>query len=275
MESVIYTDLGLIGYKECWTIQQKFFDTLIAAKRPCEDEVTPKPTARLLLCEHPHVYTLGKSGHADNLLVNEAFLARIGAEFYRIDRGGDITYHGPGQLVGYPVLDLQRLNMGLKEYVHALEQSVIDTIADFGVYGGRVPGATGVWLGDEVPREGNQPVDRGPLRKICAIGVRSSHFVTMHGFALNVNTQLDYFGHINPCGFTDRGVTSLQKELGHKMDMDTVKEAYVRHFEKIINIKIINNNEYANSKTLGYEGAGGPPESGGIERRLGDRARAR
>ena len=274
MESVIYTDLGLIGYKECWTIQQTFFDALIAAKRSCGEEASA-PAARLLLCEHPHVYTLGKSGHADNLLVDETFLTRIGAEFYRIDRGGDITYHGPGQLVGYPVLDLQRLGMGLKEYVHALEQSVIDTIADFGVQGGRVPGATGVWLGDTVPREENRPVDGGPLRKICAIGVRSSHFVTMHGFALNVNTQLDYFGHINPCGFTDRGVTSLEKELGHKMDMDAVKESYVRHFEKIINIKIINNNEYANSKTLGYEGAGGSPESGGIECRPRDRARAR
>ena len=275
MESVIYTDLGLIGYKECWTIQQKFFDSLIAAKRPWEEEEVSTPAAQLLLCEHPHVYTLGKSGHADNLLVDETFLTRIGAEFYRIDRGGDITYHGPGQLIGYPVLDLQRLNMGLKEYVHALEQSVIDTIADFNVHGGRVPGATGVWLGNGVPHEENQPVDGGPLRKICAIGVRSSHFVTMHGFALNVNTQLDYFGHINPCGFTDRGVTSLERELGRKMDMNAVKESYVRHFEKIINIKIINNNEYANSKTLGYEGAGGSPESGGIECRPRDRARAR
>ena len=275
MEPVIYTDLGLIEYKKCWNIQQQFFDALIAAQSPAGQETAQKPSAQLLLCEHPHVYTLGKSGHADNLLVNETFLERIGAEYFRIDRGGDITYHGPGQLVGYPILDLQRLGMGLKEYIHALEQSVIDTIADFGVYGGRVPGATGVWLGDKVPREGDRPITGGPLRKICAIGVRSSHFVTMHGFALNVNTQLDYFGYINPCGFTDRGVTSLQKEWGDEMDMDKVKNSYIHHFEKIINIKIINNKEYANSKTLGYEGAGRPPESGGAECRTGDRTRAR
>ena len=273
MESVIHTDLGLVGYKECWELQQKFFEALIAAKSVPGSAISQ--SARLLLCEHPHVYTLGKSGHAENLLVNETFLARIGAELFRIDRGGDITYHGPGRLVGYPILDLQRLNLGLKEYVHALEQCVIDTIADFGVHGGRVAGATGVWLGDAVPQEGTESATGGPLRKICAIGVRSSRFVTMHGFALNVNTQLDYFGYINPCGFTDRGVTSLEKELGHKVKMKEVKASFARHFEKIINIKIINNNEYANSKTLGYEGAGGPPESGSDERCAGDRTRAR
>lgn len=183
----------------------------------------------LILCEHPHVYTLGKSGRQDNMLISEEFLKNIGATFYRIDRGGDITYHGPGQLVGYPILDLERVGLGLKEYVHLLEQSVIDTIAEFGIAGERLEGATGVWL----------PATRmEPQRKICAIGVRSSRFVTMHGFALNVSPRMEYFSYINPCGFVDKGVTSMEVELGLTVEMEEVKRVYVRKFEKIFGISV-------------------------------------
>ena len=227
MESVVYRDMGMVEYGLCWELQQSLFHALVATKKGETPLQAPQTT--LILCEHPHVYTLGKSGHADNMLIGETFLKQIGASYYHIDRGGDITYHGPGQLVGYPILDLERLGMGLKGYIHALEQTVIDTVADYGIRAGRSEGAAGVWL----PAD-----DQGSLRKICAIGVRSSHFVTMHGFALNVNTQLEYFTHINPCGFTDRGVTSMQQELGRPLDMEEVKRCYLSHFEKIMNIKI-------------------------------------
>lgn len=260
VETVLYRDLATIDYAGCWALQEAIFEGLTASKgnrygkpedalkvgaagakrenpeQPEDRQYAAEPAASnpaacptLILCEHPHVYTLGKSGKAGNLLVDEAFLQRIGASYYHIDRGGDITYHGPGQLVGYPLLDLERLGMGLKEYIHALEQTVIDTVAEYGIRAGRVEGAAGVWL----------PADsRGGLRKICAIGVRSSHYVTMHGFALNVNTRLEYFSYINPCGFTDRGVTSMEKELGRSMEMAEVKRCYLSHFKKNMNVKI-------------------------------------
>ncbi len=202
-----YRDLGTINYREAWDLQRRFFDALLSGS---EDDT-------LLLCEHPHVYTLGKSGREDNMLIGETFLNSIGADFVHIDRGGDITYHGPGQLVGYPILDLQHFGMGLRDYINVLEQTIIDTLADFGIAAGRSEGAAGVWL-------------EGPLRKIAAIGVRSSRYVTMHGFALNVDPALEYFGYINPCGFADRGVTSMARELGHAPAMDEVKDCFVDHF---------------------------------------------
>lgn len=198
---------GLVPYKEAWERQTLLFDRLVAAKQAGQPYVN-----RLVFCEHPHVYTLGRHGKAGNLLMGEEQLRRIHAELFHIDRGGDITYHGPGQLVCYPILNLEEAQLGLKEYIHRLEEAVIRVCASYGVTAGRVEGATGVWLDTGTPRE----------RKICAIGVRSSHFVTMHGLAFNVNTNLDYFRYIHPCGFIDKGVTSLQRETGHEIAMEEV-----------------------------------------------------
>ena len=222
--NVEYQDLGLIKYKECWGYQQSLFDGVLSQKGDKDSQAG----GYLLLVEHPAVYTLGKSGKEGNMLVNESYLREIGAEFYHIDRGGDITFHGEGQLVGYPILDLEKIGIGLREYICAVEQAIIRTVADFGVVAGRLDGASGVWIvdGEMVPR------------KICAIGVRASRFVTMHGFALNVSTNLDYFSHINPCGFVDKGVTSIEKEIGESVSMDRVKELVVSYLEEELNIKI-------------------------------------
>jgi len=174
----------------------------------------------VFLCEHPHVYTLGKNGQVNNLLIHEEFLKKMDATFYKIDRGGDITYHGPGQLVGYPILDLENHGGSLKRYIYQMEEAIIQTLAHFGIDGNRLEGATGVWLA----------ANTQAARKICAIGVRASRFVTMHGFALNVNTDLSYFNYINPCGFVDKGVTSMQKELGKTLDLRIVKEVFKEVF---------------------------------------------
>lgn len=246
-ERVIYRDLGVVEYAECWELQQRLFNALLASKSVGNGS---RADQYLLMCEHPPVYTLGKSGRENNILVSEEFLASKGAALFRIDRGGDITFHGPGQLVGYPILDLERENMGLKDYIRAVEEAVILTVADYGIKAGRVDGAAGVWL-----------TEGGPLRKIAAIGVRSSRYVTMHGFALNVNTDLQWFGYINPCGFADRGGTSIEKETGCRADMQTVKRLFAAHFQKIINVKI-NIEDYACRKTLGEQAAGGPGEGG-------------
>jgi lipoyl(octanoyl) transferase len=168
---------------------------------------------RLLFVEHPHVYTLGKSGNQNNLLIDSKFLEKIGATYYHIDRGGDITYHGPGQIVGYPIFDLEQFGMGIKQYIYTLEEAIIKTLDEVKISASRLPGATGVWLDPGKPG----------ARKICAIGVKAGRHITMHGFALNVNTDLTYFNHINPCGFRDKGVTSLAKEFSENMDMSTVK----------------------------------------------------
>ena len=202
------SDWNMIPYAGAWSRQTEWFDALVHAKQAGECYVN-----HIVLCEHPHVYTLGRSGKERNMLLGEEQLRRIGATLYHIDRGGDITYHGPGQLVCYPILNLEDFSLGLKEYVHLLEEAVIRVCASFGIAAGRLEKATGVWLEGDTPR----------ARKICAIGVRSSHFVTMHGLALNVNTDLRYFSYINPCGFIDKGVTSLQKELGHEVPMEEVK----------------------------------------------------
>lgn len=215
------TDMGVIEYGAAWKEQRRIFDGLMQAK--LAGESVPH---HLLLCEHPHVYTLGKSGVEGNLLVNDEFLKSIDATYFKTDRGGDITYHGYGQLVGYPILDIESLGMGLKDYIEALEECVIRTVADYGIKSGRLEGATGVWLDAETAK----------ARKICAIGVRASRYITMHGFALNVNTDLKYFSYINPCGFVDKGVTSLENELGEKVDMEEVKRRFTTHFAAIFKI---------------------------------------
>lgn len=215
-----------MDYAACWQLQQTLFDGLLRRKG-----IPGEEAGHLLLVEHPPVYTLGKSGHAENLLVGEELLARLGARCYRIDRGGDITFHGPGQIVGYPILDLERIGFGLRDYIAAIEQAVIDTAARYGVASGRIAGASGVWITER----------QAPPRKICAVGVRSSRFVTMHGFALNVSTDLGYFAHINPCGFTDRGVTSLERELGRQVPVGEVKELLVHTLSENLNVKIYKN----------------------------------
>ncbi len=220
---VEYRDLGRVPYGECWQLQQSLFEGLIARKGSADDAA-----GYLLLVEHPPVYTLGKSGHAENMLVSEEFLRSRGAEYYRIDRGGDITFHGEGQIVGYPVLDLEKIGIGLRQYIESLEEAVIRTVAAYGIEAGRIAGASGVWISEKGV----------PPRKICAIGVRSSRYVTMHGFALNVSTDLGWFSYIHPCGFADRGVTSIEKEAGRSVAPDEVKRRLVHHLSEILNVKI-------------------------------------
>ena len=200
----------------------------------------------ILLVEHPPVYTLGKSGHAENLLIGREALEAMGAQFFHIDRGGDITFHGPGQLVCYPILDLEKLGIGLRAYIDALEESVIRTVAEYGIRAGRIAGASGVWVGAGIAQEGDHRTadgggkctPAGAPRKICAIGVRSSRYITMHGFALNVTTDLEWFSRINPCGFTDRGATSIERETGAKVPMDDVKRLVVKFLSEILNVRI-------------------------------------
>ena len=289
-------DLGLMDYKACWDLQQELFDALVARKRaerdaggnivfPAGDSAQEHsatdddPVGTVLLVEHPPVYTLGKSGKAQNLLVGEEFLRAKGAEYYHIDRGGDITFHGPGQLVCYPILDLECLGIGLRDYIGALEEAVIRTVAVYGITAGRMAGASGVWIGPGIGGEtgsrttgcrgdngGNKSGDSGKNRneagtcdsgracdseigvgnrasarvprKICAIGVRSSRYITMHGFALNVTTNLGWFTRINPCGFTDIGVTSIEKETGLRPTLEEVEERFAAHFSKILKIEL-------------------------------------
>jgi len=210
---VVFEDLGLIDYQEAWDYQELRFDRLVDHKR--QPEGKPMPSQYLLFCEHPHVYTLGKSGDEVNLLIRQEFLKKIDATYYKTNRGGDITYHGPGQVVGYPILDLEVLDLGLKQYVKLLEDSIIELLEEYEITATQMEGATGVWL---------DATHTVKARKICAIGVRSGRHVTMHGFALNVNTNLDYFSYINPCGFETKGVTSMAKELGKPLDFELIKE---------------------------------------------------
>lgn len=208
-----FVDWGLVGYAEAWERQSRLFDERVQAKLRTVDGVQSLPDVAVF-CEHPPVYTLGKSGVMENLLVSNQQLKERGATFFRTDRGGDITFHGPGQLVVYPVFDLEHAGVGLKAYIHRLEEAVIHLLDTYGVKAGRLEKATGVWLDPEIPQR---------ARKICAIGVKSSRFVTMHGLALNINTDLTFFHAINPCGFTDKGVTSLSLECGRPIDMDACK----------------------------------------------------
>lgn len=212
-------DWEIKEYQEAWDNQELLFNEILEKKK-LQKEIKEKTQDYLILLEHPHVYTLGKSGKENNLLLNYMQLQAKDASFVHTNRGGDITYHGPGQLVGYPIMNLENYSIGLRQYIENLEQSIINTIAHFGIIGTRSAGAAGVWLDVGTPTE----------RKICAIGVKSSRYVTMHGFALNVNTDLSYFNHINPCGFTDKGVTSLEKELSKKIDMNEIKEIYTKEF---------------------------------------------
>lgn len=231
--SVIYKDIGQRDYKETWDYQAEIFNKIVENKKPEHSAGVSVPKILpgvLIFVEHPHVYTLGKSGSQDNLLLDLIQLQAKDASFYRIDRGGDITYHGPGQIVGYPIFDLEAIKIGLKEYIYRIEEAIIRTAKEFGITASRLEGGTGVWLDPEFP---------GKARKICAIGVKASRFVTMHGFAFNVNTDLTYFNYINPCGFTDKGVTSLEKELGTRQDYESVKGIVRRNLEVVFDLKWI------------------------------------
>jgi len=214
---VIFKDLGKIDFKEAWEYQEKLFEKIVSVKGQNRD-LPPgeqiKIKNHLLFCEHPHVYTLGKSGSENNLLIDQLQLNAKDASFYKINRGGDITYHGPGQIVGYPIFDLELFGVQVKQYINKLEESIIKTLSIYNLKGERLKNGTGVWLDPEIP---------GKARKICAIGVRASRFVTMHGFAFNVNTNLEYFNYINPCGFVDKGIASLEKEMDAKIDINNVK----------------------------------------------------
>ena len=212
-------------YRDCWEYQRRLFDALTARRGEASGEA-----GWILTVEHPPVYTLGKSGKAQNLLVGEEFLRATGAEYSPSARGGDLPLHGPGQVVCYPILDLGRLGIGLREYVGRLEAAVIEVVGRYGIRGSRIAGASGVWIADE----GTAP------RKICAIGVRASRFITMHGFALNAATDLEWFRYINPCGFADRGVTSIARETGRTADMNEVKKLTVTILSEKLNVEIYN-----------------------------------
>lgn len=224
-------DLGEKDYKETWEYQEKLFQSILDLKVKNRREETEEETPNyFLFVEHPHVYTLGKSGDIENLLLNEDQLKDKGATFYKINRGGDITYHGPGQIVGYPILDLENFFTDIHKYLRLLEETMILVLKDYGIESGRSEGETGVWLGAGTPF----------ARKICAMGVRASRWVTMHGFALNVNSDLGYFDNIIPCGIRGKGVTSLNVELGvDYVDEDEVREKIVKYFAMLFEASII------------------------------------
>jgi lipoyl(octanoyl) transferase len=229
---VSFRDLGLAPYKETWDFQEELFERNVQRKlqNRLEGKADGEGTEDVLLfVEHPHVYTLGKSGDAFHLLVSEEKLKEIGATYYPINRGGDITYHGPGQIVGYPLLDLEHFFTDIHKYMRYLEEAIIRTIAHYGIVGGRIDGLTGVWLDID---------DLKKARKIAALGVKCSRWLTMHGFAFNVNTDLNYFNHIVPCGITDKKVTSLSNELGREMDMDEVKRILLQELADVFQFEI-------------------------------------
>ncbi|RCH53718.1 lipoyl(octanoyl) transferase [Mucilaginibacter hurinus] len=237
-KKVIYQDWGLTDYKEAWERQEKLFSetvqlkTDLRNKRALEgDEAADlvETPNYLVFCEHPHVYTLGKSGKPEHLLLDEKGLKEKNAVYHPINRGGDITYHGPGQLVGYPILDLDNFFTDIHLYLRTLEEAVILTLAQFDIKGDRYPGYTGVWIEQDTQR----------ARKICAMGVRCSRWVTMHGFAFNVNTDLDYFKNIVPCGIDDKDVTSMQKELGKQVDLQQIKEILKHHISVLFGMEIL------------------------------------
>jgi lipoyl(octanoyl) transferase len=227
-KTVEFIDLGLAEYKSAWDFQEENLRDVLNLR---DSVVSATQAGKLIFCEHPHVYTLGKSGEKNNLLINDEFLKKINATYYRSNRGGDITYHGPGQIVGYPVFDLEKLNMGVKQYINNIEEAIILTLAEYSIPSSRLNGATGVWLDAETTQ----------ARKICAIGVRVSRAVTMHGFALNVNTDLNYFSYINPCGFQDKGITSIQKELGHSLALNDVKLKLKKQITAVFQLEVKSN----------------------------------
>lgn len=229
---VVFEDVGSLDYKTCWDHQEKLQQEIVKQKTANRDlsEELQQPTGNyLLMVEHPHVYTLGKSGDENNLLVNETFLEKINATYYKINRGGDITYHGPGQLVVYPILDLENFYTDIHKYLRMLEEAVILVLAEYGIPAGRSIKETGVWI------------DEGTAgaRKICAIGVHCSRWVTKHGIGFNINTDLGYFDHIVPCGITGKAVTSMQKELGKTIDMQEVKTKFKKHFSALFGCIIV------------------------------------
>lgn len=227
---VDFIDWGRIPYQEAWDKQEALFKDKVDRKflnRSLPEAQQILPNHQFILCEHPHVYTLGKSGDVANLLISKAELDKIGATYVPINRGGDITYHGPGQIVGYPILDLEQFFTDIHKYLRTLEEVIIKVMAEYGLKGERYEGYTGVWLDVD---------DADKARKICAMGVRCSRWVTMHGFAFNVNTDLNYFNHIVPCGIDDKQVTSLQKELGYNLDLNEVKQLVKKHFAAEFNV---------------------------------------
>ncbi len=226
-----YHNLGELDFKSSWDYQEAVFKERVARKlenRKLQEKDRQYLKNILLFVEHPNVYTLGKSGRSNNMLITDELLKKIEASYFHIDRGGDITYHGPGQIVGYPIFDLDQFGIHLKEYVYSLEECIILFLKENNINASRLAGATGVWL---EPSTTN-------ARKICAIGVKASHYITMHGFAFNVNTNLDYFNYINPCGFTDKGVTSMKKELGKPQDLNNIrsrlKDIIISYFQNLV-----------------------------------------
>jgi len=234
MQKAYFQDIGLIEYKKAWVFQEELFNKTLRIKSKNRNEGTSiKTENHLIFCEHPHVYTLGNSGNKENLLVNEDYLRSRGASFYKTNRGGDITYHGPGQIVGYPIFDLDNFFNDIGKYLRLLEESIILTIKEYGLVGERSKGETGVWIN----------VGKPSARKICALGVKTSRWVSMHGFAFNINTDLSYFENIIPCGINDKQVTSLEKELGEKINLETVKEQLKSNIELVFQLKLVSPKE--------------------------------
>jgi lipoyl(octanoyl) transferase len=228
-KKVKFVDWGLVDYQDAWNDQELIFKDTIAVKTNNRIKETTDETPNFLVfCEHPHVYTLGKSGHPEYLLLDEEGLKEKNATYYKTNRGGDITYHGPGQIVGYPILDLDNFFTDIHLYLRTLEEAVILTLSDYGIVAGRYPGFTGVWL----------DADNEKARKICALGVRCSRWVTMHGFAFNVNADLDYFKNIIPCGIDDKDVTSMQRELGHELNLSEVKNVLKKHISSLFQMEL-------------------------------------
>ena len=232
MANVEFQDWGICNYQQAWEQQEEIFSNTVALKTANRDqEIKTETKNHLIFCEHPHVYTLGKSGKIDNLLLDDSELKEKQAEFYRINRGGDITYHGPGQLVGYPIFDLDHFFTDIHKYLRYLEEAIILTLIDYQIESGRIAGLTGVWV---------EPENQEKARKICAMGIRCSRWITMHGFAFNVNTDLSYFKHIIPCGIDDKAVTSLAAELGKQVDMNEIKSILKNHLAQLFNFNYIN-----------------------------------
>lgn len=240
METIFFQDLGRVSYNVAWDYQESLMKANLEAKSAWYNsaELSKSESAdtvhHLLFCEHPHVYSIGKSGNMEHLLVDNAQLKEMQVSFFKTNRGGDITYHGPGQIVGYPILDLERFYTDLGKYMRALEEVMIRMLATYGLVAGRLQGSTGVWLDAD---------DSTKARKICAMGVRCSRWITMHGFALNVNTNLDYFNFIVPCGITDKAVTSMRQELGAAIDEQEVRTRLLYEFGEVFNAEIITTSE--------------------------------
>lgn len=231
-KEVQFVDLNLVEYKQAWDLQETLLNriaTVKLANRGLSEDSKEITENFLLFCQHPHVYTLGKSGDESHLLLQESFLSTIGATYFKTNRGGDITYHGPGQLVGYPILDLENFYTDIHLYLRMLEEAIIKTCEGYGLVAGRIDGLTGVWI---------NPTQED-ARKICAMGVKASRWISMHGFALNVNTDLNYFSHIVPCGIATRGVTSLQQELGQEMDFRSVSDVVKGHLVDLFKMKLV------------------------------------